>query len=324
MHRPLSLTVAAVMLCAMLWVSPTLRACINTNATNLKGETVIAEGGHHSYIDQLQGVKPVDIEWWTEAEKQAAAKVAEDPSIENRIDHAACLIYLGEYDRAIEMLNAIEEEAPGNYMVATNLGTAYELKGDNGQALQWIETGIERNPESHNGSEWIHVAILRAKLRDPNSEESVLGVSFGDAPEPVAPSAESFATIGAGGQEELAYHIQTQLLERLQFVSAPNPIVGELLFDMANAIALSESLEESIPIYEMAAEYGYSKSELLAARKKHLLGVIARNPQSGTRMGDVSVAAVGTVLVVIGIVFLLAVVAVVYGLYWLLNRRRQA
>ncbi|MEZ5940392.1 MAG: tetratricopeptide repeat protein [Planctomycetaceae bacterium] len=324
MHRPLSLTVSAAMLCAMLGVSPTLRACINTNATNLKGETVIAEGGHHSYIDQLQGVKPVDIEWWTEAEKQAAAKVAEDPSIENRIDHAACLIYLGEYDRAIEMLNAVEEEAPGNYMVATNLGTAYELKGDNEQALQWIETGIERNPESHNGSEWIHVAILRAKLRDPNSEESVLGVSFGDAPEPVAPSAESFATIGAGGQEELAYHIQTQLLERLQFVSAPNPIVGELLFDMANAIALSESLEESIPIYEMAAEYGYSKSELLAARKKHLLGVIARNPQSGTRMGDVSVAAVGTVLVVIGVVFLLAVVAVVYGLYWLLNRRRQA
>ncbi|MCA8992535.1 MAG: hypothetical protein KDA69_01020 [Planctomycetaceae bacterium] len=324
MCRLSNVTIAAIAFCVISGATPTLRACINTNATNLKGETVTAEGGHHSYIEQLRSAQPVNRTWWAGAEMEAAKKVAEDPTIENRVDHAACLIYLGEYDRAIEMLNAVEEEAPGNYMVATNLGTAHELKGDNEQALQWIEAGLERNPESHNGSEWIHAAILRAKLRDADSNESVLGISFGGDPEPVAPSTESFATIGAGGLEELEYHIQTQLHERLQFVTAPDPIVGELLFDMASAIALSESLEESIPIYEMAAEYGYPNSELLSARKKHLLGVIATNPQSGNRMGDVSVAAVGKILVVIGVVFLLALAAIVWGLYWLLNRRRQA
>src|SRR5688572_8835547 len=44
-----------------------------------------------------------------------------------RSDQAATLVYKGETAKAIEILTEVEKEKPGEYIVAANLGTAYEL-----------------------------------------------------------------------------------------------------------------------------------------------------------------------------------------------------
>ncbi len=73
-------------------------------------------------------------------------------------------ILTGAYDSAIVALLAIEAAHPGLYATASTLGTAYELAGDNHQALHWIAEGLRRNPDSHNGTEWLHIDILNAKI----------------------------------------------------------------------------------------------------------------------------------------------------------------
>src|SRR5690606_13087090 len=60
-------------------------------------------------------------------------------------------ILSGQAREAISLLQKIEEDASGQYSTAANLGTAYELAGDNRNALKWINEGLRRNPESHHG-----------------------------------------------------------------------------------------------------------------------------------------------------------------------------
>src|SRR6185503_20994462 len=67
----------------------------------------------------------------------------------DRSDLAVTLVYKGETARAIEILKEVEEDKPGEYVVAANLGTAYELHGDLVAARRWIAEAIRRNPYSH-------------------------------------------------------------------------------------------------------------------------------------------------------------------------------
>jgi hypothetical protein len=68
-------------------------------------------------------------------------------SLAERNDYAVALMYLGRSSEAVELLKKLEAEAPGKYEIAANLGTAYELCGNNLEALHWIKEGIHRNEE---------------------------------------------------------------------------------------------------------------------------------------------------------------------------------
>ena len=48
----------------------------------------------------------------------------------------------GESRKAVDILKTVERTHPGEYIVASNLGTAYELSGDLAKAHQWIGEGI--------------------------------------------------------------------------------------------------------------------------------------------------------------------------------------
>lgn len=148
-------------------------------------------------------------------QKPPAAVTAEDTN-----DYAASLIYLKRPAEAIPVLVALEKKAPGLYATAANLGTAYELVGDLPPALTWIKEGVARIPQSHDGTEWLHLAILvtRMKLQaDPSwlEKHSVL-----DA-------------VGPKTAEDTVRAISYQLNERLHFVSPPGPVVCDLFYQAA-------------------------------------------------------------------------------------------
>ena len=169
----------------------------------------------------------------------------------------------GSMTRRSPLFSAIEAKRPGEYQTAANLGTAYELQGNPGEALKWIEEGIRRNPDSHHGTEWLHVAILKTRIHlkeDPAwlDENHVITLPadlakgvFADAP----------------GKEHRPRDIQDaliyQLNERMVFVKAPDRVVGDLLYLLAVLEGETRAVEPAIQLVDLARQYGFADAGLL-------------------------------------------------------------
>lgn len=261
---------------ALTAVAAPLFACINTYGTNLQGKivpTFITEGDLVEYL-----TKPEAPDWRAEKRK-LSGNLAGSP-IEQQNDYAVALLHLGEIKPALAILVRIEQTRPGLYATATNLGTAYELVGKNEHALSWIRSGMRRNPRSHHGSEWLHAAILETKLalakdHDLLRTRSVLGLDFGTGAVPRMPA--RFPRDSAGkplDAEGTRQAIHVQMTERLQFVPPPDAIVGDLLFDYANLLMLTDTMENAVGLYELALRYGTPRAPLAQQRLAHARSLI--------------------------------------------------
>lgn len=244
-----------------------------------------------------------------------------------KINYAVVLIRLGDPGTAKVMLVEMAQDSvlmSGDkdlyYPVAANLGTAYELLHTHDSALYWIRKAISINSQSHKGSEWIHMMLLRyevAKEKNPAylTEGGALNLDFGSLDLPVNTYNMDLNKM----QDQLAY----QLGERLYFIQAPDTLMGMLFFDFANIIALNQSLEASKFYYEEAKRFGMI-SQILDARLERIANAGAEElskkasdlegealPEPPARL---SVYAVATILAI------LAVLAV----YFLLRRRKNS
>ena len=256
-------------------------ACINVYGTDLQGK--IIAGGSYLIGDDLVHYltdHPGSLKW--RLEKAKRARTIDTADHRQRNDYAAVLLHLGQVDEALRILLSIEQTNPGLYATATNLGTAYELAGDNARALQWIREGIRRNPGSHEGTEWLHVSILLAKqelAKDPAyfTTHSVLNMDFGDAAIPQRPAQGPLDNFHKALElEKAGQAIATQMHERLQFVKPPDAVAGDLLFDYGNLLMLTGTMESASVVYDLAVKYGAPRSTLAKQRKAHAQSVITQ------------------------------------------------
>ena len=296
-------------------------ACLNVYGTDLHGHSTMVLKGPADLADRLRRAG-IDRDAW-KAREMELAEGLETADFKHRSDYAVALIFLGDYQKAIEILHSIEEQHPGEYIVAANLGTAYELVGNLAESLLWIQTGFERNPESHGGSEWLHVRILETKLqlaKDPTwlQNNTVLGIDFGGDAKPSPPETEVIDVLGNSHDlDSIADAINIQLRERLRFVPPKDAIVADLLFDFGNVVALTNVVEQAVPVYELAKEYGVQNPDLLDRRIAHLRGLAMANPQSGQSEGGLP-----SIGVLVGIaVTLLGLLALVPVLGFVAYRR---
>lgn len=179
----------------------------------------------------------------------------------DRSDYAIALMYLGRNTEAVDLLNKLEQEAPGHFFIAANLGTAYELSGDNEAALRWINEGILRNPQDHEDTEWLHAKILEAKIAQQKDaaffeKHSVLGLEPGPIGETIRVGEKNYSA------KELTAAIEYQLGERLQFVKPPDSSVASLLYDYAAIEAVNRSMESAKHILKFAGQYGYPEPKI--------------------------------------------------------------
>jgi hypothetical protein len=183
---------------------------------------------------------------------------------DERNDYAVALMYLGRADEAVKLLAQLEAEKPGEYATAANLGTAYELAGQNSEAKRWIDEGVKRDANSHYGTEWLHSAILTAKMeqeKDPNyfKNHSVLNLDYRRLK-----TAATVIPINGTEMEvkKITQALEYQLSERLKFVKGKDPVVASLLFDFAAITAGTDTLETASSLLQMAVEYGYSEERV--------------------------------------------------------------
>lgn len=247
MNRLVSLFVA------FLFVLPTI-ACINEYHTRLDGSVYLADKGSgrivRARIDRAKARENAKnlLEIY---HRSIAGKTALSNSMTIYSDYGVQLIYLGEYERAKQVYREIERRWPHRYRTASNLGTVYELLGQNDSALVWIRKAVTLNPGSHDGSEWIHIRILKWKLRQQHRQPDVtlLGIGFGTEELPSNPYKLDL--------DELYTHLERQLQERTKLVPPKDAIIGRLYFDLGNVVAQRLSAEDALPYYRAALEYGY-------------------------------------------------------------------
>ncbi len=179
-------------------------------------------------------------------------------------DYGILLIYDKNYTKAkhvfLEIVNRFKSKKL-QYSGMANLGTTYELLGKNDSALYWIKKAVELNPDSHEGSEWIHIKILEAKILDDGGVNkkflegyNVLGLDWGIEDRP--------AYNHKINVEDLKNDLVFQLNERLKFIKPKDPIMARLLFDLGTATAFTDNAQMALDIYDKAEEFGYPSSQM--------------------------------------------------------------
>jgi tetratricopeptide (TPR) repeat protein len=199
-------------------------ACLNEYHTLKNGMTLYETDYPAEGVEYWKA--KLDIDRLKKKSVQLYDAYTRSDSLEYLSDYAVTLTYLGQLEMAKMFYLKIESIQPDLYNTAANLGTVYELLGQNDSALFWIKKGIELYPDSHEGSEWIHVKILEHKIMYGDSANvSVLGLDFGNEDRP--------KNIHNYDLRQLIEDIIYQLKERTLFVKPPNQIVGSLYADAA-------------------------------------------------------------------------------------------
>ncbi|EJL75420.1 tetratricopeptide repeat protein [Chryseobacterium populi] len=220
-------------------------ACLNGDTRELANKLTL-------YTDQEYGVPyghdfPKDLDYIILSLEKGYKKTKD---LDYLSDKGYILIIQGKYKEAVELYKQIESIKPGRYSTASNMGTAYELIGDNKEALKWIEKSIAIDPHSHSGSEWIHVNILKAKLKGEKyyTSDFLIGKDFGKGKYPKTDTEDLHAL------RKMLYY---QLNERISFVKPKDKIVARLLFDLGNISYLVGWKPDAYANYQLAKEYGF-------------------------------------------------------------------
>ena len=243
-----------ILIAISLLIGANIFACINEHRTLLTGEVVLTDPSSGKIwnrdIDTLELRKKANL--------LIKSCDSELQNVESWSDYGAALIYLGELKKAKRIYEDIENKHPDLYSTASNLGTIYELINKPDSALLWIKKSIEINPNSHMGSEWIHVKILEFKIsKSSDYKTSILNLKFGKGTIPSNPEKYDL--------EKMRRDIWHQLRERSNFIKPKNKIVGNIYFDLGNIIAQTRNVQAALESYNAAREYGF-ESELMNQR----------------------------------------------------------
>lgn len=203
----------------------------------------------------------------TDQKRRLEKELKKKKSYQKSSDYALVLLKLGEYTEGLKILQKLIWKHPYEYNIVANLGTAYELNGQNDSAFKYITRAVEINPKSHEGSEWIHLKILEAKIameKDPEylKKHSILDLSVMPGEDYSESQIKRFIKI----KKELAW----QLKERTSFVPPTDVLVADLLFDLGNLVAVTDYLESSIPVFDKSIEYGPADEHKVRDRRNKL------------------------------------------------------
>lgn len=219
----------------------------------------LAIPGSPTMLSLAVKMKPANEEALFKAHEYAPAN-----PVAKKNDQAVQVLLRGNAAKAVEMLSEIEDKTPGHYFTAANLGTAYELAGDDENALKWIREGIRREPNSHMTTEWLHVRILEAKIQlktESNwlASHTITGADYGK----IRQDGYQIGTSqGDMNSLQIWSSLYRQLSVRILFVKPQDEIVAQLLKELALCEAQLGVLENADGYARLAVHYGLPVEEL--------------------------------------------------------------
>lgn len=240
-----------------------------THACIQGGDSHVHLPRHDTLVHDLRRVMHTNPASLSAADKFARGRTPEQIAEFNAINH----IYRGELADALSLLQGVEKSSSGRYTTAANIGTVYELMGDNPNALKWIKEGLRRNPESHQRTEWLHVVILEAKVAAGDDPGSSLKRPLIELPEALDERTRLVIQGRSLSMTDVREALHYQLHERLLFVKPKDPYVADLLHTLAVVETMFGLHANSSGLLLLAGEYGFADESLLARleQKNHQL-----------------------------------------------------
>ncbi|MTH15145.1 tetratricopeptide repeat protein [Flavobacterium sp. LC2016-01] len=233
-------------------------ACLNWDIKKLKNKVEVYRDHKEYFVPRGHQFKIKDFSSLILDLEEGYEKTKD---IDYLSDKGYVLIIQGKYKEALALYLNIEKIKPNRYSTASNLGTLYELMGENEKAYDWIKKSIRINPESHEGSEWLHLKILEAKIQklENPTGEFFIGTNFG-----------SGITLKTKLSDEELIKLQDalffQLNERISFIKPKDQIISVLLFELGNIAFMDENFSsDTSEIYELSKKYGF-RSDVLNER----------------------------------------------------------
>ncbi|NML19443.1 tetratricopeptide repeat protein [Pseudoflavitalea sp. G-6-1-2] len=208
---------------------------------------------HHGFSD--------DLNLFIEFERVNGKDISKF-SYREKSDYAIMQLKLGDKQEGLQILEELYKQHPNEYNIVANLGTAYELNGNNAKALEFLKKALALNPGSHYHSEWIHVNILEQELSDSPDYTKIINLGIKDFQGWLIDKTYKFPQEADSLKVQLAY----QLHERISFIDKPNKVIGQLVLDFADIIAKTGNKNDAYQFYNFALSYDSSLKKTIETR----------------------------------------------------------
>ena len=140
-----------------------------------------------------------------------------------------------------------------NYNLSANLGTAYELVGKLDSALKYISKGYQLNKQSHRGSEWVHIKILEAKIKQEKDANWIIKNPI--ISEKVLDQFKKASKFNNSTVRQINQNLFYQIKTRAPFTPAPNQTITNLLITLGDFNFKHGTYENSILAYIYALKF---------------------------------------------------------------------
>jgi hypothetical protein len=110
--------------------------------------------------------------------QEEAGRLAKDArtrklSADEWADLGALYVRLGAAAKAVDVLRAAQREHPHHFRIAANLGTAWQLQGDLGQAAACLKEAVRLAPGKLQKAEEYHLKLVQLRQRRPKNTQKL-------------------------------------------------------------------------------------------------------------------------------------------------------
>jgi tetratricopeptide (TPR) repeat protein len=116
---------------------------------------------------------PERVKYETALQKLETAAKGRELTADERADQGALLVRLGEPARAVEVLRAAQRRHPQHFRITANLGTAYQLTGELGQAAATFQEAVRLAPGKFQEAEKAQLRLVRLRQREPRGAQDL-------------------------------------------------------------------------------------------------------------------------------------------------------
>ncbi len=165
-------------------------------------------------------------------------------------------LYAKQFAAGLALSTELVHALPNEYTVVITHAAALELNGKAAEAIPFMKRALDLNSGSHKGSEWIHLNLLKARVRGGVPDPwTLIGIDLRPDSAPHAPPDVDL--------KQLVKQVHFQVNDRHFFTPENDTLFGALMFAYADLLTLNGYRSQAKAIYEMAHGYGFTYSKSL-------------------------------------------------------------